>query len=240
LAEHLELASRGVVESSLQVVRAQQASGDLNRVIRLFKLADGFRSRVLTIKGRILPPAPQRNWPEALRTFISRGAGWLQRHSRWLDGAGATIPGATRPALSVDEKDFAELLADALGRGFAIWIRVRGESMRPAIPSMAAVRIVPLADRQLRKGEIVLARLPTGRFVLHRVVRLSHNGIQLKGDALARRDVNVTRDAVLGVCDEVEIDGIIWDVMQRPRDSLQVLTSTLWARTRAAVSARTR
>lgn len=240
LAKHLELASRGILESSVEIVRAQRSSGDLNRVVRLLKLADGFRNRFLTFKGRIFPPVPGRNRREALRAFMARGAGWVYRQWRWLDASAHGSAGAERSALSVDERDFETLLGDAIGRGFAIWIRVRGESMRPAIPAMAAVRIVPLAGRQPRNGEVVLARLPTGRFVLHRVVRLSDKCIQLKGDALARRDVNVAHEAVLGLCDQVEIDGSVWDVMERPRDSLQLLTSTLWARTRAVVTSRSR
>jgi len=238
-SEHLERAAQGSIESGFALAKAQERLGDLKRLLRLLKLAAGLRDCARTMRGRLFPPGPRAHWRDAIRVFASRGAGWLYRHWQWLDRS-VQAGAEAQPALSVDEHDFATLLGDALGRGFAIWIRVRGESMRPAIPSMAAVRIVPLAGRLPRKGEVVLARLPTGRFVLHRVVRLSDNSIQLKGDALARRDVNVASEAVLGLCDQVEIEGSICHVADRPRDALQLLASTLWSRTRAVVMPRAR
>ena len=238
LASNLEKAAQGshVSTHRLEAIRGQV--GDVNRLLRLVRLSGSVRNAAKTVSGRLLPPGRHVPWREAPRAFLGRAAGWVYR--RWLSSlVRHHAASADRlPALAVDDEQFAQLLGEALGRGLAIWIRARGDSMQPAIPPMAAVRIRALDDHTLRRDDVVLALLPHGQFVLHRLVRLSDDFVQLKGDSLARRDAVVRRAAVLGLCDQVEVDGRVWRIEDRPRDPVHLLTSALWGRTRAAFAVR--
>jgi hypothetical protein len=62
--------------------------------------------------------------------------------------------------------------------------------------------------------------------------------VQLKGDAMRRRDVAVAPHAIIGVCDRIEIGGVQYAVDERPKDALALLSSTARARIRRLVSAR--
>jgi acetyl-CoA carboxylase alpha subunit len=108
--------------------------------------------------------------------------------------------------------------------------------MQPAIPASAAAHIVPLRANELRKDDIVLARLPHGPMVLHRIHRICDDRVQLKGDAMRRRDAVVPRSAILGRCDEVEIDGIVYRAADRPRDSVSLLKAAARSRLRRLVT----
>jgi hypothetical protein len=169
-------------------------------------------------------PAEWRDdWRCAPRYFLTRAAGWVSRH---LDGARAPAadPPGTR-TLPVDAAELDALLAESLGRGLALWIRPRGTSMQPAIPPSAAVRIVPASAREIRPLDVVLARLPHGQLVLHRVLHAGPDRMHLKGDAMRRRDAVVPPHAILGVCDLVDVDGRVWRIEERPRDALAQLAA---------------
>jgi hypothetical protein len=87
-----------------------------------------------------------------------------------------------------------------------VWIRVRGVSMLPTIPSGALVRLVPLPERPLRRGEVVLAVLPNGACVLHRVRAGRDGALTLSGDNNMAGDPPVRRADVLALADRVRLD----------------------------------
>lgn len=78
----------------------------------------------------------------------------------------------------------SELLGEVaalLARGSKVTLRVRGNSMFPFLRSGRDSVVLEPAAR-FRPGDIVLARLPDKGFVLHRVLRLTPEGLLLKGD----------------------------------------------------------
>lgn len=79
-----------------------------------------------------------------------------------------------------------------------MWHRTQGSSMEPALPGGSAVEIVPMDGRQPRPGDAVLARLPDGSLVLHRVRRVSGGRLVLRGDGARRDDPSVAPSALLG------------------------------------------
>ena len=103
--------------------------------------------------------------------------------------------------------------------GAPVWIRATGESMRPAIVPGTRVRLVPLPARTLLRGEVVLAALPSGATVLHRVRRERHGVVHLRGDNTAAPDVPVSRERVVALADALENGGRV-----RPVDHAAHLT----------------
>ena len=90
-----------------------------------------------------------------------------------------------------------EMLRDALRDGRAIDIKAFGFSMWPRIKDGTLVRVEPCSGRRVRPGDVVLFERP-GRFVLHRVLRVSGSRLLLKGDACFDVDGWIPREQVLG------------------------------------------
>lgn len=115
----------------------------------------------------------------------------------------------------------AEFVVDVVGRGGAMWIRATGRSMQPAIEPGTRVRLVPRSHAALRPGAVVLARLPDGATVLHRIIAASDAGLRLCGDNAARPDAMVGEEAVLGVADLMEHGGKVIPISPQRRGTLR-------------------
>ena len=233
LASYVERGADGNSVAVSRLLELRRATGDWGRVRRLVALSASPLDAARVLAGRVWPEEWRDGWMRAPNYILHRGARWLARR---LQVAGVRRARSTTRALTVDDSELASLLDDTLERGLAIWVRPRGSSMQPAIPPSAAARIVPIGSRGLRENDIVLARLPHGHFVLHRVQRLCADRVQLKGDAMRRRDDLVERGAVIGLCDQVEINGTIYRADERPRDAVALLQSAARTRLRRFVS----
>jgi hypothetical protein len=69
--------------------------------------------------------------------------------------------------------------------------------MYPAIRSGDAVEISPCEVSDVRRGDIVLASIPRG-LTLHRVIRISPQGIVMRGDNSLRPDPMFGASNLLG------------------------------------------
>jgi hypothetical protein len=234
LADQLAAAAGGQIAALVILSSLRRATGDMGRVRRLVRLSQTPFDMMRVITGRVWPAEWRDDWRCAPSYFLQRGSRWVARRMG-LVRRGAVESSGGR-ALSVDDAELAGLLEETLGRGFAVWIRPRGTSMEPAIPQSAAALIEPVARRGFRENDVVLARLPHGQFVLHRVMRVAADSVQLKGDAMRRRDVAVAPSAIIGVCDRIEIGGREYAVEERPSDALALLTSSARARIRHVIS----
>lgn len=68
-----------------------------------------------------------------------------------------------------------------ISEGHTVTLKVRGNSMRPFLESSRDyVLLAPFDDVSV--GDVVLAEVSKGRFVLHRVIRRSGDDLVLKGD----------------------------------------------------------
>jgi hypothetical protein len=120
-------------------------------------------------------------------------------------------------------KDFDCLVRELANLDVSFWIRAGGSSMRPSIPPGTEVRLVPVGHRQIRVGDVVLARAPSGLHVLHRVRHMGGHRIQLQGDANVTADPLMTDDSVLAVADAVRIGG-----EPAPIPSARMIRATRW------------
>ena len=89
------------------------------------------------------------------------------------------------------------IVCGALQRGQHVRLTVTGSSMRPFIRHGEVVELAP-AEGAVAFGDIVLARVPGGPYVIHRVIRVRGCDVWLRGDAQFRRQGPLPGEAVLG------------------------------------------
>jgi CheY-like chemotaxis protein len=123
-------------------------------------------------------------------------------------------------ALEAGADELVALVRDVVGAGGTLWVRARGESMAPALPSGALVRLRALDGAAPAPGDLVLAVLPTGAPALHRVVRVDGRVVRLRGDARLVDDPPVAADAVLARADLVALGSRTLSVSALPRPPL--------------------
>ena len=95
----------------------------------------------------------------------------------------------------LDFTEFEGLASQVLATGSALRFQVRGTSMSPFIRNGDIVAISP---GNLRPGQVILCRLSGGRLVVHRVVKVLLDVLQVQGDALLYSDGLVGFSSVLG------------------------------------------
>ena len=193
-------------------------------LIRLARLAADPSDAASVFMGRAWPPHLRGDGRSLVRQAAERLAGRLRRAA--MDGRRiaapregmrpAPAPGAETRALDVGRAEFGALLQDLMQAGVATWVRARGESMEPTIPDGSLVHIVPLPPREFEPGEVVLARMPNGSFAVHRVLHETGAGVAMQGDNVPRPDPIISRDAVLGLADQVSAGGRVRPIPTLP------------------------
>jgi signal peptidase I len=113
----------------------------------------------------------------------------------------------TAACISVNNKDMSGFVADILGRGAGLQLRVTGKSMAPAICSGDVVAVEKTPPDALRLGDLIFYRKGE-RLVLHRILFAQHAGdhtivFRTKGDAARSLDEPVQPGQVLGRGSEI-------------------------------------
>lgn len=111
-------------------------------------------------------------------------------------GRGLVLSARLRPHATFPDSS-ARLIIELLRAGRPVRFRARGGSMWPAIPGGSLIEVTPCAGRVPGAGELC-AFERDGSVVVHRVVQETPDGLELRGDALARSDDEVPRADVLG------------------------------------------
>lgn len=75
----------------------------------------------------------------------------------------------------------------------------QGTSMWPLIKEGKDVLVITNDVSQIKKGDIILTKRPSGRYLLHRVIRICKNGtFVICGDNSYKCDKNITKTEILG------------------------------------------
>lgn len=98
--------------------------------------------------------------------------------------------------------DVAALLAD----GHAVTLRAKGNSMFPFIVSERDCVILQ-KTASVRKGDIVLAHLRTGSYVLHRIHHIEEERITLMGDGNLQGTEQCLPDDICGTVSDIIRNG---------------------------------
>lgn len=88
-------------------------------------------------------------------------------------------------------------IREQLAEGRKVTIRAKGWSMLPLIwDDRDTLTLGSLTSGSLAKGRIVLAQLGTGRYVVHRIVRVRGDRFSLRGDGNPYQEEYVHRDRI--------------------------------------------
>jgi hypothetical protein len=94
-------------------------------------------------------------------------------------------------------REVLPIIRATLERGQRVRMTVSGTSMLPFLRDGDVVELEPLGAAP-RAGDVVLAQGPAGPCVLHRVVRVTGEGLFLRGDAQEDREGPLAPGDVLG------------------------------------------
>ena len=100
---------------------------------------------------------------------------------------------------------FADVL-EVLSQGRRVTIPVKGFSMLPFIRGGKDLVVLEQAGKELKADDIVLFRIgPTdgGRYVMHRILSLDGDAVDIMGDGVPRNHEHVRRDQILARAVEI-------------------------------------
>lgn len=95
-------------------------------------------------------------------------------------------------------EEFESISTKILSSGMQLRFKANGSSMRPFIYDGDVVTIVRVEVQRLKRGEVILARLESGRIVVHRILRCEGQSFLVQGDALLHPDGYVSYENILG------------------------------------------
>ena len=110
--------------------------------------------------------------------------------------------------LQIDNAVFFEEVMQHIRSGEKVRIRAKGNSMLPLIHSgRDEITLQPLTSQSIQKGNIVLARLQNGMYVLHRIAKLQQGNVWLRGDGNPHTQERCTVEDLLAETVEISRDG---------------------------------
>lgn len=112
----------------------------------------------------------------------------------------AVVESVCADSFSLSGTAFSDLLTAVLARGIPFRFTARGMSMSPSIQDGDQITISPFAGlRKPKMGDITAVISPvTGKLLVHRIVRLSGDTCQIKGDNAPIPDGNFSTGSILG------------------------------------------
>lgn len=127
---------------------------------------------------------------------------------------------------TIDNKVFIPLIKEYIDKGKIATFRVKGYSMRPFLDNdRDCVEIAPLHGRKIKVGDVVLAEVSKQRYVLHRVFRITKNGIILRGDGNTFGTESCQIDNIIGFAraflpnglpeKRIDTDSFIWQAYSK-------------------------
>jgi len=89
-------------------------------------------------------------------------------------------------------------IADELRLHGACASTTRGTSMRPLFKTGRDVVVIEQPTRELKKYDVVLYRYPSGKYVLHRIIRVCEDEYLIRGDNTFTVE-HIPREWILGI-----------------------------------------
>jgi len=119
---------------------------------------------------------------------------------------------------------YYQLAIDVLKKNAEVIIEARGVSMEPTIKNGDQLKIEPLKNKELMKGDILFYTRADGKCVLHRLVEKRQDPLKLngelllltKGDAGLDKEEEVSLKRVLGRVIYAEREGKPFSLEERP------------------------
>lgn len=128
--------------------------------------------------------------------------------------------------ISLDNAQFLPHVCQLVDEGHAVSLLAKGNSMRPFIENERDVVVLGRAE-SVKVGDVVLAELTKGHYVLHRIDRIEGNMVRLRGDGNIRQteqcrltDVRAVMVKVVRKGREYPVDSLTWRLYSQVWTSL--------------------
>lgn len=96
-------------------------------------------------------------------------------------------------------EEYFQIIREQLTLSGKATVRITGTSMKPFLtPIRDVVEIIP-PDSSLKRGDIVLFDTHYGRYILHRITRLSNQNFDMRGDNTIHGEKNLPKDFIVGI-----------------------------------------
>ncbi|MBQ8583751.1 MAG: S24/S26 family peptidase [Clostridia bacterium] len=82
-----------------------------------------------------------------------------------------------------------------------------GTSMMPLLREHRDVMIIERPTGRLKKYDVPLYKTPSGKYILHRILKVRENDYVICGDHCTRREYGITDEHIIGVLTGVIRDG---------------------------------
>lgn len=102
--------------------------------------------------------------------------------------------------------DFSTYEAELAERGKIIHTNV-GTSMMPLLRQNRDVMIIERPTGRLKKYDVPLYKTKSGKYILHRILKVRENDYVICGDHCTRREYGITDEHIIGVLTGVIRDG---------------------------------
>jgi signal peptidase len=113
--------------------------------------------------------------------------------------------------LSVDSDEFFVLSTQTLKMGASIRFTAIGNSMYPMIRNGDKLTIIPVLNRQIKLGDVILFTNKVGRPLVHRVIKFEMDGedqrMITQGDHTSQIDGCIPKANVYGILSKIERQG---------------------------------
>lgn len=127
--------------------------------------------------------------------------------------------------LSVANEVFIPQLCELIDGGHSVSIRARGNSMRPFIENDRDVVVLSKAT-SFKVGDVALAEISKGHFVLHRIDAIRDNKVRLRGDGNIKGTEFCTLKDLRAVMVKIERKGKVWETS----GTFWKIYSVIWVR----------
>lgn len=86
-----------------------------------------------------------------------------------------------------------------------------GTSMYPMLRNRRDMVVIKKLDRKLKKYDVPVYRLKSGKLVMHRIIKVTDNGYVIRGDNRFEKEFNVTDDMIIGMLKGFSRNGKYYD-----------------------------
>ena len=113
--------------------------------------------------------------------------------------------------IQLANEKFLPMVLEYISQGHTATIRAKGYSMRPFIENERDDIVLAAADKYT-VGDVVLAEITPGQFVLHRIDAISGENVRLRGDGNYRGTERCRLTDVKAKAVQVIRKGTVWNI----------------------------
>lgn len=86
-----------------------------------------------------------------------------------------------------------------------------GTSMYPMLRNKRDMVVVGRVERKLKKYDVPVYRLKSGKIVMHRILKVKENGYIIRGDNLIKKEYDITDENIIGALKAFYRNGKYYD-----------------------------